>query len=567
MSFAILGSLFLFLLFISYRYYSAYLARQFGLDDKLLTPSKRNEDGVDFVPTPRFYLFAQHFSGISAAGPIAGPILACVMWGWLPCLIWIAMGVVLIGATHDFASLIASVRHNGGSIAEITKERVGPKAGVAFMIFMWVALIYVIVAFTDITAGSFVGITEELASHQVLFNPGGAVAAAAVMYLVLSLIMGLFQKIFKPHLLVTTLIFVPLAFAAVWFGSHISTWLIFDAKTWCLFILLYCLVASLLPVWLLLQPRGYLGGFFLYTVLAIGLMGIFFGNYEIKQEAFKNWDSGKTAGSLFPFLFVTIACGACSGFHGLVCSGTTSKQVAQESHTRAIGYGAMLCEAFVALIALVCVMIWSPEEIAGLKPGTIYGKSIGEFLSLLVGKEYLPLAITFGAMAFSTFVFDTLDMSTRLGRYLLQELFRWKGAISALVCTSITIAIPLVFVTLAHEGSYLSLWTLFGASNQLLAALTLGTITIWLYQSGKKLAFTLLPMLFILTVTLWALCDLAWTNLVDGPSFSMATINGLVSIALIVLAMYLVISAWLRVRMEVYGKKTFRHVLEREPSK
>lgn len=185
----------------------------------------------------------------------------------------------------------------------------------------------------------------------------------------------------------------------------------------------YCLVASLIPVWLLLQPRGYLGGFFLYSVLAVGVIGIFFGDFTIKQAAFKIWDSGKSTCSLFPFLFVTIVCGACSGFHCLVYSGTTAKQIDKESHLAPIGYGAMLCEAFVALVTLVTVMMWAPEEVAGLKPGSIYGKGIGEFLTMIVSKKYLLLATTFGAMAFSTFVFDTFYVSTRLGRYLLQELY------------------------------------------------------------------------------------------------------------------------------------------------
>jgi carbon starvation protein len=343
------------------------------------------------------------------------------------------------------------------------------------------------------------------------------------------------------------MIFVPLAFAAVFLGAEVSTFLIFDVKWWCLFILLYCFIASLMPVWLLLQPRGYLGGFFLYAVLAIGVFGLFFGNFEIKQSAFKGFEAGNFAGSMFPFLFVTIACGACSGFHGLVCSGTTAKQIDRETHTHAVGYGAMLCEAFVAVIALGTVMIWAPEEIVGLKPGAIYAKGIGEFLSLMLPKEYLHLAITFGAMAFSTFVFDTLDVSTRLGRYLLQELFQWKSRLGAIVATMLTIAAPLGFVVLANEGSYLQFWSLFGASNQLLAALTLLSITIWLYQAGRRIAFTLLPMLFVLTITLWALAKLAWGNLTQSQGFSIGLVNGIIAISLIILAIYLVISALLRI--------------------
>lgn len=550
MSLAYLGLSFAIVLILGYRFYARFLAKQFNIDDRRTTPANLHQDRSDFVPTRPFYLFAQHFSAIAAAGPIAGPIMACLIWGWMPCLIWIALGVVLIGALHDFASLTASVRHGAVSVAQIARVQLGERAGIAMMAFIWLALVYVIVAFTDITAGSFVGISEELEGTLHTFNPGGAVAMAAILYLALSIIMGLCERVFRPPLWLSTIIFVPLAFATVWLGTQFSTLLVFDATLWCVLIIAYCLISSLMPVWLLLQPRGYLGGFFLYTVIAVGLMGIFFGDYEIKQLAFKTWDSGNMAQSLFPFLFVTIACGACSGFHGLVCSGTTAKQIDLESHMTGVGYGAMLCEAFVAFIALATVMIWAPADIAGLKPGTIYGKGIGEFLTILVGKEHLLLATTFGAMAFSTFVFDTLDVSTRLGRYLVQELFSWRGFKGALVGTLLTALVPLGLILIAKEGSYLQFWTLFGAANQLLAALTLLSITMWLYQARKRIAFTLLPMLFVLTVTLWALLDIAWSQLQKAEGFGLPLINGLVAITLIILALYLVLSALNKLRIK-----------------
>jgi len=549
MSLATIGLIFIVLLILGYNIYGRFLARQFALDDKNITPAHKLKDGHNFVPTRPFYLFAQHFSAIAAAGPIAGPIMACMIWGWLPCLVWIAFGVVLIGAVHDFSSLTASVRHNAVSIAQIARIHIGERAGIAMMVFIWLALAYVIVAFTDITAGSFVGISEELMGTDLFFNPGGAVAMAATLYLVLSLVMGLFEKAFKPPLWLTTSIFVPLAFLTVYLGTRYSTFLVFDLKYWCVFIIIYCVISSLLPVWLLLQPRGYLGGFFLYAVISIGVLGIFVGNFEIKQEAFKTWNSGASAGSLFPFLFVTIACGACSGFHGLVCSGTTSKQIDRESHMHAVGYGTMLCEAFVAVIALATIMIFAPADIAGLKPGTIYGKGIGEFLSILVGKEHLALATTFGAMAFSTFVFDTLDVSTRLGRYLLQELFGWRSALSSLCTTLLTALLPLGLILLAQEGGYLQFWTLFGAANQLLAALSLLSISMWLYQRRMRLAFTLIPMFFVLTITLWALTDIAVTNW-QKAELGVSLVNSFVAALLIMLALYLVVSAFFRLRLQ-----------------
>jgi carbon starvation protein len=534
------------LLFIAYRAYGGFLSKQLDLNDARITPAHQKNDGIDFIPTRPFWLFAQHFSAISAAGPIAGPIIACMMWGWLPCLVWIALGVVLIGAMHDFLSLTISVRHGATSIATVAKDNLGERAGFLMMVFIWLALIYVIVSFTDITSGSFVGVTEELSGTLVNFNPGGAVALAAVIYLGISLLLGLTERFLKPKAWFTTIIFVPLTFASIWFATKFSTLLIFDAKTWCLLILGYCCIGSLMPVWLLLQPRGYLGGFILYSALFVGVVGLLFGNYEIKQQAFKSIDPTLTT-SLFPFLFVTIACGACSGFHGLVCSGTTAKQIDKESHMKSVGYGAMLCEAMVALIALATVMIWAPSEIAGLKPGAIYGKGIGEFLTLIIGKEHLMVATTFGAMAFSTFVFDTLDVATRLGRYLVQELLNLKGNIGAVLATLITMALPVFFVINAQSGSYLQFWTLFGASNQLLAALTLLSITVWLYQARKRIAFTLIPMLFVLVVTAWALLSIAWDNLINKDTSVINTINGLISLSLIGLAIFLIKSAIVKV--------------------
>lgn len=543
---------FLVLLVAAYRLYGGWVARQFQLDDSRTTPARKVNDGVDFVPTRPFYLFGQHFSAIAAAGPIAGPILACQAFGWLPCLLWIGLGVVLIGAVHDFASLAASVRHGATSIAEITREHLGGRAGRAMMGFIWIALLYVIVAFADITAGTFKSGSEELRAATVSFNPGGAVAAASVLYLALSLILGLVQRYLKPPLWLVTLIFVPTAFALSWVGTMISHWLVLDHKTWGVLIIIYCGVASIVPVWALLQPRGYLGGFILYSALALGVIGVFFGGYQIQQPAFKGFNIGGMTGMLFPFLFVTIACGACSGFHGLVCSGTTSKQVDRESHIRPVGYGGMLAEGFVALIALVTVMIVGQEALRGKAPGTIYGNGIGQFLTLIIGQDKLAFAITFGAMAFSTFVFDTLDVCTRLGRYIVQELFGWKGRVGALVGTLLTMALPFYFIVFAPPNSWSKFWTLFGASNQLLAALTLLSITVWLYQARQRIGFTLWPMLFVLVITLWALISLVIGNLrvtkIGSGQLDIELINAIASAALVVLALYLAVVALVKVR-------------------
>jgi carbon starvation protein len=551
MNLAVLAISFIALLAIAYRFYGAWVARQFGIDDSRQTPANKINDGVDYVPTRPFYLFGQHFSAIAAAGPIAGPILAAQNWGWFPSLIWIAFGVIFIGAVHDFSSLTASVRHQARSVSEITREYLGGRAGHAMLLFIWIVLIYVTIAFTQITAGTFVSATEELqAAGQLRFNPGGAVAAASIFYLTLSIIMGFVQRYLKPPLWLVTVIFVPAALGTSWLGTYASTLFVADARTWGLLIVGYCCVASMLPVWALLQPRGYLGGFILYLALGLGVIGVLFGGYEIQQPAFRSWDIGGMTGTLFPFLFVTIACGACSGFHGLVCSGTTSKQVARESHCRPVGYGAMLAEAFVALIAMVTIMIMTADQAKGLSAGTIYGNGIGRFLTLLIGEQNLAIAITFGAMAFSTFVFDTLDVGTRLGRYIMQELFGWKGAVGMIGGTLLTMALPFYVIATADMASYNNFWVLFGASNQLLAALTLLSITVWLSNRRQKFGFTLFPMIFVLVMTLWALSKLALTNFQNMQGLDIRFVNGLASSALVLLALYLAVTAVFKLRME-----------------
>jgi carbon starvation protein len=544
-------------LIVAYRWYGRLLARRLNLDPGQPTPARTHQDGVDFVPTPRFYLLGQHLSAIAAAGPIAGPILAGQLFGWGPALLWIGFGVVFIGAVHDMTVLVASVRHGGRTIAEVVRVNVGQKAWALFGAFIWVTIVYVIVAFTDIVAQTFVTGDAEIAGLDLRFNPGGAVALAATAYLGLSVVMGLVTRFLHPPLWLSTVIFVPGALGCVWLGTRFSTLLVLPGasptRVWAMLILAYCLVASITPVWALLQPRGYLGGFVLYTALGVGVVGVFFGGYEIHQPAFRAWSVGGSTGTLFPFLFVTIACGACSGFHGLVCSGTTSKQVSRESHIRPIGYGAMLAEGFVALIALVTVMIVMPGDLAGLAPGTIYGNGIGRFLTLVIGEERLPFAITFGAMAFSTFVFDTLDVCMRLGRYIVQELVGWRGRAGAWAGTLLTVAAPVYFLSFGEKGTWIKFWTLFGASNQLLAGLTLLAITVWLYQARQRIAFTLLPMLFVLTITLWALGKLVIANLQATRGLDIELVNALASAALVALALYVAVAALLKLRGERRG--------------
>jgi carbon starvation protein len=361
------------------------------------------------------------------------------------------------------------------------------------------------------------------------------------MYLLLAVVMGIVQRRLSPPLWLVTLIFIPATLGVVWLGTKVSTVLLFGHGTWCALIMAYCFVAALLPVWTLLQPRGYLGGFVLYIALAVGVVGVFFGGYEIRQPAVTDRPLFGLQGSLFPFLFVTIACGACSGFHGLVCSGTTSKQVARESHCRPIGFGAMLLEGFVALIALATVLILTPAEAKALKPGALYGNGIARFLSILVGDGHGRVLATFGAMVFSTFVFDTLDVATRLGRYILQELTGRKGGGAAIVATAATAGVPLAILLAAGKDSYTTFWTLFGTSNQLLAGLTLLGVSVWLRRTGRPCWFTVAPMLFMMTITVWSLVGQI------GTFFRGATVvayaNGVTALLLLGLAALLAVES------------------------
>lgn len=539
-SLPVLAGTVLVVLALGYRFYGRFVARQYNLGTTRDTPAHRHRDDVDFVPIRPFYLFGQHFSAIAAAGPIVGPILATQQFGWLPAIMWITVGVIFIGAVHDFTTLVASVRHDARSIAEVAKANLGRRAWLAMLAFIWLALIYVIVAFVDVTAGAFT--TRVQPGIEASFDQGGAVALSGVLYLGLAVVMGLTDRFLKPKLWLQTVVFVPLIFVLVWFGTEHSTVMSFGWETWVVGILAYCFVASLSPMWILLQPRGYLGGFVLYAALLIGTLGIFVGGFEIQRPAFAGFDTGGGSGLLFPFLFVTIACGACSGFHGLVCSGTTSKQIDRERDCHPIGYGAMLLEAFVAVIAVATIVIVAaPADGRSLPPDAVYAQGIGAFLNALTGIDPVA-ATTFGAMVLSTFIFDTLDSATRLGRYILQELFGTTSKTSGYVATAATVLVPLGFLLVAGKGSFRLFWTLFGTSNQLLAALSLLAIAVWLKKQGKPIWYVVGPMLFVMAVTVVALV-MQTRTLVEATVGTAPWINGLVSAVLLALASLLVVYA------------------------
>lgn len=492
---------------VAYRVYGRFLSHSVGIDDTQTTPAVEINDGVDFVPAKSSLLIGQHFSAIAAAGPIVGPILAGLWFGWLPALLWVVVGAVFVGGVHDFASLIASVRHGSTSIGELLKQYLSPTAHVLFLGFVWLTLVYVIIAFTDITAQTF-----RVVAQGEAFGPG--VAVSSVLYLVLGVLMGVLLYRFKLNLTIATAIFLPLLVLIVWSGGYLPPSVVtfmssISSAQWNVVLLAYCFVASLLPMWLLLQPRGYLGGWFLYLTIATGLIGALFGGFSIQYPAInmEGLRSLETGRMMFPVLFITIACGACSGFHAIVSSGTTSKQLRRESDARVVGYGAMLLEGLVAVLALATVMML-PKGDAMLKgdPNLIYANGLARYLGL-VGVDF-SVALAFALLAFSTFVYDTLDVCTRLARYILQELLGWKSRTGAYAATFVTLLVPFLFLMATGEKGYLVAWPIFGTSNQLLASLSLLALSVWLYKTGKPYLYAVIPMLFMLVMTLWSLVQL-----------------------------------------------------------
>jgi carbon starvation protein len=550
---------------VAYWTYGPILVRLLGLDPNAKTPAYELRDDVDYAPQQPNELLSQHFSAIAAAGPVVGPIFAGLWFGWLPALVWILIGSIFIGGVHDMTALVASIRHKARSITEVVREHMSQRAFLMFLAFIWLALVYIIVAFTDLTAAAFVGETK-LDNGEIVSGPG--IASSSLMYLVIPVVMGLALRYGRLSVGLATAIFLPLVGLSIWAGQlaplDLAGALGLDNATaqrvWAVLLLVYCGVASVVPLWLLLQPRGHLGGYFLYAALAGGAIGLvissFQGTANIEYPQFKSWVSPKGE-TLFPFLFITIACGACSGFHSLIASGTTSKQLRYETDARVIGYGAMLLEALVAVLSLCCVMRLAAgsDLLAGTpKPNLIYASGIGAFLSTLgIPAKF---AVSFGLMAFTTFVYDTLDVCARLGRYIIQELTGWQNAQGKVLGTVLTVGVPMFFVMQKMTGAdgnpvplWSVFWPLFGASNQLLAALTLLGITIWLWRTRRAWwvwLVTGLPTVWMYAMSNWALAAIItkeWAN-VQKPDALVATYLILsISAVLVVLALLMLVEA------------------------
>ena len=534
--------------------YGKYLSSLFGVDPDRPTPAHTLQDGRDYHPARTSVLVGHHFSSIAGAGPIVGPILATTAFGWLPSVLWIVLGSIFIGAVHDYGALMVSIRHRALSIAQVVREHMSLTANKLFLVFIWLTLVYVLVVFLDLTAVTFSprGTPGTVAAADQI-RRGGGVATSSVLFILLAFGLGTALHRFKVHLLHASLVFVPLVFVSIWVGQQLpilSTWLPAvngsPTTTWALILLVYCLAASVLPVWILLQPRDYLSSFLLYACLGAGLSGVFASLFSagapvINYPAFLGFHNQRL-GYIYPALFITIACGACSGFHSIVASGTTAKQLDSEPDARTVGYGSMLLEGVLALMAVVTVAIAAPgSEELRQHPTAVFAGGLSRFLSLLgIPSE---TGQSFGLLALSTFLLTTLDTGTRLGRYIFEELLEMKHRLSIWISTAATLALPLVFSlttfrdpdTGAPIAVYKLIWPVFGSTNQLLGGLALLAISVWLRRTGKPMWITLLPMMFMVSVTLLSLLQLVAKH---GVS-----LVGTIGAALLVLAVLLLVEA------------------------
>jgi carbon starvation protein len=527
---------------LAYVFYGRFLAKRYELDDSHLTPSHISYDGIDRVPAHKAVLLGHHFSSIAGAAPIVGPIIAGLAFGWLPVMLWIVLGTIFIGGVIDFSALTASIRHNARSIAEIARQYMSPLAYRLLLAFIWLTLVYVLTVFADLTATTF---TDD-----------GGVASSSLMYIALAILFGLALYKMKISLLRASIIFVPLVFIAIWAGQKmplsanmIPTIVAGDPKkTWALVLIIYCFIASTTPVWLLLQPRDYLSSYLLYASVLSGFVGIIAGKFSIQYPAFTTWSVPAT-GTLFPILFITVACGACSGFHSIVASGTSSKQLNKETDAKAIGYGGMILEGVVAVIALATVvMLPKTDALTKEAPLTIYGQGIAHFLSVLGFSE--KIGFSFGLLALSAFILTTLDTATRLGRYIFEEFFNLKKKYSRYLATFATLTLPTIFVLINLKDAqgnlipaWKAIWPVFGASNQLLAGLVALVITVWLHKTKRKMGFILGPVFFMNIVTIWAI-----VLLLRQYRFSAV---GIIAAILLLLAIILIVEAY----------KTFKKIL------
>jgi len=501
-----MNSLFLILIaavafLVAYATYGAYLAKKWGIDPTRKTPAHTINDGVDYVPAKAPVLLGHHFSSIAGAGPIVGPIGAAI-FGWVPVFLWIIIGSIFFGGVHDMGALFSSVRHDGRSLGEVIGINMGKSGKKLFAIFAWLTLLLVIAAFTNIVANTFVAVPEA--------------ATSSLLFILLAIGFGYFVYRRGVSLAVGSVIGVALLFICIWLGTSFPISL--GKNAWMIILLGYIFVASVTPVWILLQPRDYLNSFLLYAMLIGGFVGVIFMHPTLELAPVTSFTIGKA--TLFPMLFVTVACGAISGFHSLVGSGTTSKQIDNEKDIKLVGYGSMLIEGILATLAIVTAGYIGADKLADLLanggPVNVFSNGLGEFIAT-IGIPFTT-AKSFTALAISAFALTSLDTATRLARFIFQEFFDVSSETESsnpltnrYVSTLITVVLG---GGLAFKG-WAQIWPIFGSANQLLAALALLALGLWLKKMGKEYKMAIIPMVFMFAVTLVALVQLMMANLTN----------------------------------------------------
>lgn len=555
------------LLALGYVFYGGWLAKTWGVDPSRETPSHTSYDGKDFVPANPAVLMGHHFSSIAGAGPINGPIQAAV-FGWVPVFLWVVIGGIFFGAMHDFGALFASIRHNGGSIGEVIKANMGVKAQRLFTIFALLVLILVIASFTAVVAGTFVSDGPFISVGRDNVSGNASTATTSLLFIVIAFIFGFFvyRKNMKigPATIVGVIGIVLITIIGLNVGVNMSR------TAWVIFIAVYVMAASLLPVWMLLQPRDYLSSFLLYGMMIIAIVGILGSNMQVDLPAFTGWTA--SSGTLFPTLFITVACGAVSGFHSLIGSGTTSKQLDSEKDAKVIGYGAMIIESALAIVALIAVgVVYKQTNIGGgdlyllSAPPTIFAGGIATMVATMFGgvadfsNPVFDTTYTLLTLAVSVFALTSLDSGTRLARYMFAELFIPEGKTrddltgvakfmsNPLVATGIMVIIGcgMGFMGLSQ------IWGVFGAANQLLAGIAMLAVATWLGNIGKNNKMFFVPMIFMVAATITSLCMTIMTKvkliagMIEGKTAAWGDwFQMLWSIGLIVLAIILVVQGF-----------------------
>ena len=547
------------LLALGYIFYGSWLAKQWGVDPNHETPAHTSYDGKDFVPANPAVLMGHHFSSIAGAGPINGPIQAAV-FGWVPVFLWVVIGGIFFGAMHDFGALFASIRHNGGSIGEVIKDEIGVKAQRLFTIFALLVLILVIASFTAVVAGTFMSDGPLFTVGRENVSGNASTATTSLLFIVIAFIFGYFvyRKNVKigPATIVGIIGIVLIVIAGLNFGVNASR------TFWVLFIAVYIIVASLLPVWMLLQPRDYLSSFLLYGMMIIAVIGILFSGATVDLPAFTGWKGINGNSTLFPTLFITVACGAVSGFHSLIGSGTTSKQLDSEKDAKVIGYGAMIVESALAIISIIAIgVVFKETNIGGgdkfflTAPPTIFAGGIATMIANMTGgvadftNPVYDTTYTLLTLAVSVFALTSLDSGTRLSRYMFAELFIPEGKTrdeltGARKFFSHPLVSTLIMVVIGCGMGFMSLsqiWGVFGAANQLLAGIAMLAVAAWLGNIGKNNKMFFVPMVFMLCATLTSLTMtiigkiklIASAGAAWGDWFQMIWSIGLIALAVI----------------------------------